>query len=99
MLVGMRAGICVDATARSGPEFGHPMPLVRDAIGSFSREEMTAAFYLDAPPVRPRRPRRAHHRRVRRRRGRLDGVAAWTVGRQVRGDGGTAGRRDGEGSR
>ncbi|MGW3361126.1 isochorismatase family cysteine hydrolase [Streptomyces bungoensis] len=49
LLVGMRANTCVDTTARFGQELGYHVTLVRDAIGSFSWEEMTATFELNAP--------------------------------------------------
>ena len=48
-LIGMRANTCVDTTARFGQELGYHVTLVRDAIGSFGWEEMTATFDLNAP--------------------------------------------------
>ncbi|MEU0967362.1 isochorismatase family cysteine hydrolase [Streptomyces sp. NPDC005917] len=49
VLIGMRANTCVDTTARYGQELGYHVTLVRDAIASFSWEEMTATFDLNAP--------------------------------------------------
>ncbi|MER6738350.1 isochorismatase family cysteine hydrolase [Streptomyces puniciscabiei] len=49
VLIGMRANTCVDTTARFGQELGYHVTLIRDAIGSFSWEEMTATFELNAP--------------------------------------------------
>ncbi|MFI7665789.1 isochorismatase family cysteine hydrolase [Nocardia sp. NPDC049526] len=49
VLIGMRANTCVDTTARFGQELGYHVTLIRDAIASFSWEEMTATFELNAP--------------------------------------------------
>ncbi|ASQ99711.1 hypothetical protein CGL27_47930 [Streptomyces sp. 11-1-2] len=49
LLIGMRANTCVDTTARFGQELGYHVTLIRDAIASFSWEEMTATFELNAP--------------------------------------------------
>ncbi|MEV5957334.1 isochorismatase family cysteine hydrolase [Streptomyces sp. NPDC051987] len=49
VFIGMRANTCVDTTARFGQELGYHVTLVRDAIGSFGWEEMTATFDLNAP--------------------------------------------------
>jgi nicotinamidase-related amidase len=49
VFIGMRANTCVDTTARFGQELGYHVTLIRDAIGSFSWEEMAATFELNAP--------------------------------------------------
>jgi nicotinamidase-related amidase len=49
VLIGMRANTCVDTTARFAQELGYHVTLVRDAIASFTWEEMTATFELNAP--------------------------------------------------
>lgn len=49
LFIGMRANTCVDTTARFGQELGYHVTLIRDAIGSFSWEEMAATFDLNAP--------------------------------------------------
>ncbi|MFI9536036.1 isochorismatase family cysteine hydrolase [Nocardia fusca] len=49
VLIGMRANTCVDTTARFGQELGYHVTLVRDAIGAFAWDEMTATFEINAP--------------------------------------------------
>jgi nicotinamidase-related amidase len=49
VLIGMRANTCVDTTPRFGQELGYHVTLVRDAIASFSWDEMTATFEINAP--------------------------------------------------
>ncbi|MDR3660375.1 MAG: cysteine hydrolase [Mycobacterium sp.] len=49
VLIGMKANTCVDTTARFGQELGYHVTLIRDAIGAFSRDEMTATFDVNAP--------------------------------------------------
>lgn len=49
VLIGMRANSCVDTTARFGQELGYHVTLIRDAIGSFSWDEMKATFETNAP--------------------------------------------------
>ena len=48
-IIGMRANTCIDTTARFAQELGYHVTLIRDAIGAFSAEEMTATFDLNAP--------------------------------------------------
>lgn len=45
----MRANTCIDTTARFAQELGYHVTLIRDAIGAFSLDEMTATFELNAP--------------------------------------------------
>ena len=49
VLLGMRANTCIDTTARYAQELGYHVTLVRDAVGAFSWDEMTATFDLNAP--------------------------------------------------
>jgi nicotinamidase-related amidase len=49
VLIGMRANTCVDTTARFGQELGYHVTLLRDAIGAFAWDEMTATFEINAP--------------------------------------------------
>jgi nicotinamidase-related amidase len=49
VLIGMKANTCVDTTARFGQELGYHVTLVRDAIGSFSWDEMKATFDINGP--------------------------------------------------
>jgi nicotinamidase-related amidase len=49
VLIGMKANTCVDTTARFGQELGYHVTLIRDAIGAFTWEEMTATFDINAP--------------------------------------------------
>jgi nicotinamidase-related amidase len=39
----------VDTTARFAQELGYHVTLIRDAIGAFSWDEMTATFDINAP--------------------------------------------------
>ncbi|MFQ6391991.1 isochorismatase family cysteine hydrolase [Nocardia sp. KC 131] len=49
VLIGMRANTCIDTTARFGQELGYHVTLIRDAIGAFRWDEMTATFEINAP--------------------------------------------------
>ncbi|MFD7899899.1 cysteine hydrolase family protein [Streptomyces sp. NPDC059743] len=49
VLIGMKANTCVDTTARFGQELGYHVTLIRDAIGAFKWEEMSATFDINAP--------------------------------------------------
>ena len=49
VIIGMKANTCVDTTARFAQELGFHVTLVRDAIGAFSWDEMTATFDINAP--------------------------------------------------
>jgi nicotinamidase-related amidase len=49
VIIGMKANTCVDTTARFGQELGYHVTLIRDAIGAFTWEEMTATFDVNAP--------------------------------------------------
>jgi len=49
VIIGMKANTCVDTTARFGQELGYHVTLIRDAIGAFSWDEMTATFDINAP--------------------------------------------------
>lgn len=49
VLIGMKANTCVDTTARFGQELGYHVTLIRDAIGAFDWDEMTATFEINAP--------------------------------------------------
>ncbi|MDX3849305.1 isochorismatase family cysteine hydrolase [Streptomyces sp. AK02-01A] len=48
-IMGMRANTCVDTTARYGQELGYHVTLIRDAIASFSWDELHATFEVNAP--------------------------------------------------
>jgi nicotinamidase-related amidase len=49
IVIGLRANTCIDSTVRHAAELGYDVTLVKDAIGSFSWEEMTATLELNAP--------------------------------------------------
>jgi nicotinamidase-related amidase len=49
VIIGMKANTCVDTTARYGQELGYHVTLIRDAIGAFNWDEMTATFDVNAP--------------------------------------------------
>jgi nicotinamidase-related amidase len=49
VIIGMKANTCVDTTARFGQELGYHVTLIRDAIGAFNWDEMTATFDINAP--------------------------------------------------
>jgi nicotinamidase-related amidase len=49
VIIGMKANTCVDTTARFAQELGYHVTLIRDAIGAFSWDEMTATFDINAP--------------------------------------------------
>ncbi|MFD3917204.1 cysteine hydrolase family protein [Streptomyces sp. NPDC058603] len=49
VIIGMKSNTCVDTTARFGQELGFHVTLIRDAIGSFSWDEMKATFEVNAP--------------------------------------------------
>lgn len=46
---GMRANTCIDCTARYAVELGYHVTLIKDAIGSFNREEIRATVELTFP--------------------------------------------------
>jgi nicotinamidase-related amidase len=49
ILIGLAASTCVEATARFAAELGYDVTVVRDAIASFSEEEMHAALDINLP--------------------------------------------------
>ncbi|MFE4912613.1 isochorismatase family cysteine hydrolase [Streptomyces sp. NPDC056652] len=49
VIIGMKSNTCVDTAARFGQELGFHVTLIRDAIGSFSWDEMKATFEVNAP--------------------------------------------------
>ena len=48
-MVGLRANTCIDSTVRYAAELGYEVTLVKDAIGSYSWDEMKATLELNAP--------------------------------------------------
>jgi ureidoacrylate peracid hydrolase len=48
IVIGLRANTCIDPTVRYGAELGYEVTLVKDAIGSYSWEEMKATLELNA---------------------------------------------------
>ena len=49
IVMGMRANTCIESTIRFAAELGYEVTLVKDAIGSFSEDEMNAALQLNLP--------------------------------------------------
>ena len=49
IVIGLRANTCIDSTVRYAAELGYEVTLVKDAIGSYSWEEMNATLELNAP--------------------------------------------------
>jgi nicotinamidase-related amidase len=49
IVIGLRANTCIDSTVRYAAELGYDVTLVKDAIGSFSWDEMKAALEMSAP--------------------------------------------------
>jgi ureidoacrylate peracid hydrolase len=49
IVIGLRANTCIDSTVRYAAELGYEVTLVKDAIGSFSWDEMKATLELNAP--------------------------------------------------
>jgi ureidoacrylate peracid hydrolase len=48
-VIGLRANTCIDSTVRYAAELGYEVTLVKDAIGSYSWDEMKATLELNAP--------------------------------------------------
>ena len=49
IVVGLRANTCIDSTVRYAAELGYDVTLVKDAVGSYSWDEMNATLELNAP--------------------------------------------------
>ena len=49
LVVGLRASTCIDSTVRSAAELGYDVTLIRDAIASFSPEEMRVTLDITLP--------------------------------------------------
>ncbi len=49
IVIGLRANTCIDSTVRYAAELGYEVTLVKDAIASFSWDEMKATLELNAP--------------------------------------------------
>jgi ureidoacrylate peracid hydrolase len=49
IVIGLRANTCIESTVRYGAELGYEVTLVKDAVGSFSWDEMKATLELNAP--------------------------------------------------
>jgi nicotinamidase-related amidase len=49
IVIGLLANTCIDSTVRYAAELGYDVTLVKDAIGSFSWDEMKATLELNAP--------------------------------------------------
>jgi nicotinamidase-related amidase len=49
IVIGMRANTCIESTIRFAAELGYEVTLVKDAIGSFSEDEMKAALQFNFP--------------------------------------------------
>jgi ureidoacrylate peracid hydrolase len=49
IVIGLRANTCIDSTVRYAAELGYDVSLVKDAIGSYSWDEMKATLELNAP--------------------------------------------------
>jgi ureidoacrylate peracid hydrolase len=49
IVIGLRANTCIDSTVRYAVELGYEVTLVKDAIGSYSWDEMKATLELNAP--------------------------------------------------
>jgi nicotinamidase-related amidase len=53
IVIGLRANTCIDSTVRYAAELGYEVTLVKDAIGSFSWGERSAAMMeLERAPLR-----------------------------------------------
>ena len=49
IVIGLRGNTCIDSTVRYGAELGYDVTLVKDAIASYSWDEMRATLELNAP--------------------------------------------------
>jgi nicotinamidase-related amidase len=49
IVIGLRANTCIESTVRHAVELGYEVTLVRDAIASFSWDEMRAAIEVNLP--------------------------------------------------
>ena len=49
IVIGLRANTCIDSTVRYAAELGYEVTLVKDAIGSYSWDEMKATLEVNAP--------------------------------------------------
>jgi ureidoacrylate peracid hydrolase len=49
IVIGLRANTCIEATVRFAAELGYEVTVVKDAIASFSEEEMHAALSINIP--------------------------------------------------
>ncbi len=49
IVIGLRANTCIDSTVRYATELGYEVTLVKDAIGSYSWDEMKAMLEVNAP--------------------------------------------------
>jgi nicotinamidase-related amidase len=49
IVIGLRTNTCIDSTVRYAAELGYEVTLVKDAIGSFSWDEMKATLEPGAP--------------------------------------------------
>jgi nicotinamidase-related amidase len=49
IVIGLRANTCIDSTVRYAAELGYEVTLIKDAIGSYSWDEMRATLELNAP--------------------------------------------------
>ncbi|HEY0462727.1 MAG TPA: isochorismatase family cysteine hydrolase [Polyangiaceae bacterium] len=49
IVIGLKANTCIDATVRSAAELGYDVTLVKDAVASYSVEEMHAALEVNLP--------------------------------------------------
>jgi ureidoacrylate peracid hydrolase len=49
IVIGLRANTCIDSTVRYAAELGYEVTLVKDAIASYSWDEMKATLELNAP--------------------------------------------------
>ena len=49
IVIGMRANTCIESTVRFAAELGYEVTLVKDAIGSFGKEEMESSLRHNLP--------------------------------------------------
>jgi nicotinamidase-related amidase len=49
IVIGLRANTCIESTVRQAVELGYEVTLVRDAVASFSWDEMKAALDVNLP--------------------------------------------------
>jgi nicotinamidase-related amidase len=49
VVIGLRANTCIESTVRHAAELGYEVTLVRDAVASFSWDEMKAALETNLP--------------------------------------------------